>query len=646
MAEDIKKIPLVVGDGKDIRTLFDELDARYVIPLYQRAFAWGTEKYSNRENEIVQLMDDIMDVRNDTAYYLGSLIVAKRGGEFEVIDGQQRLTALFLLFHCLGLKVKKKGALSYACRETSNYAMRRIDDLMVDESRLDHPYEQSIYEGVKTIQKTIASHKKETPDYCDKMMAALKRVVLFRVCVPVGTDLNRYFEIMNTRGEQLEQHDIVKAMLMRPLSEGERAIFAEVWNACRDMTGYVQMHFGMERRVQLFGGYWEWVPNLKTITPDRNQVKKLERLLTINQVVAPSFKVDNIDGMTDNDERIRFESIIEFTHFLLHVLKVFILSKRMESCSSEQPLIDRLIDDKKLIVSFEKVMSLGVVNGQKISGHDFAWGFLDCLLRCRFLFDKYIIKREYKEENADGEWSLQELKVSSKRPYYVKTEFRNPGEWSRTAEYRKDRNKMIQACMRVSYTSPKVMHWITDLLWWLYKDNCGNLSRLASYSNVAETIAAEGEVYSFVHSETHDWGVGTPHIVFNFLDYLLWRDYWDGKGEPFDFEFRNSVEHWYPQHPSDGMFGEMERVDRFGNLCLIQSKVNARFSNLSPDSKKASYEDMVNKGSLKLRRMAKLTVSRGDIKPPVLWRDENCEKHEKEMLSILREVVSVKEEKA
>ena len=90
----------------------------------------------------------------------------------------------------------------------------------------------------------------------------------------------------------------------------------------------------------------------------------------------------------------------------------------------------------------------------------------------------------------------------------------------------------------------------------------------------------------------------------------------------------------------------MERVDRFGNLCLIQSKVNARFSNLSPDSKKASYEDMVNKGSLKLRLMAKLTVSMGDKKPPVVWRDENCKIHEDEMLDILREAVPVKDGEA
>ena len=59
--------------------------------------------------------------------------------------------------------------------------------------------------------------------------------------MPENTDLNRYFEIMNTRGEQLEQHDILKATLMSYLKdEKDKAIFAKIWDACSDMTGYIR----------------------------------------------------------------------------------------------------------------------------------------------------------------------------------------------------------------------------------------------------------------------------------------------------------------------------------------------------------------------------------------------------------------------
>ena len=52
-----------------------------------------------------------------------------------------------------------------------------------------------------------------------KFVDRLKHVVLYRIEVPEHTDLNRYFEIMNTRGEQLEQHDILKARLMNYLDD-------------------------------------------------------------------------------------------------------------------------------------------------------------------------------------------------------------------------------------------------------------------------------------------------------------------------------------------------------------------------------------------------------------------------------------------
>lgn len=101
-------------------------------------------------------------------------------------------------------------------------------------------------------------------------------------------------------------------------------------------------------------------------------------------------------------------------------------------------------------------------------------------------------------------------------------------------------------------------------------------------------------------------GVNTPHLVFNYLDYLLWkRD--QSKYSNFVFEFRNSVEHWYPQHPSEGTFEQWTTdagVNTFGNLCIIQRNVNSKFSNMSPESKQSTFKDMISKGSIKLRIMA------------------------------------------
>lgn len=146
-------------------------------------------------------------------------------------------------------------------------------------------------------------------------------------------------------------------------------------------------------------------------------------------------------------------------------------------------------------------------------------------------------------------------------------------------------------------------------------------------------------VWDFVNSTDHQRGVNTPHIVFHFLDFLLWKQSYDGGSErKFDFEFRNSVEHWYPQNPTDkegcprwNTGDGHGTVDRFGNLALLPTSINSRFSNQSPQGK-TGYESIIEKGSLKLRLMNELTKGKTSEE----WRTTYCEVHEKEMLELLK----------
>ena len=641
MITDIKLI-------KEGHTIFDQGDERYVIPLYQRAFAWGTEHYSNRENEIIQLMDDVTSINGEGDYYLGSLIVFRRRDQdpavYEVIDGQQRLTALYLIFSCLGCEIRKSKALSYDCRPQADYALENIDVLKKDTERLEKPYDSGIYLGIKTIQRKIEVESKSDAGYSDKLKTALEHVHLFRIEVPECTDLNRYFEIMNTRGEQLEQHDIVKASLMEPLDHRRREVFAEIWNACSDMNGCVQMHFDPQRRDLLFGSHWNEIYISSLLHPSAAVENATGNRLSIQQVVQENFRINIADEIADNDERIRFESIIDFRHFLLHVLKVFIACENIVNDNPEEKLIDDLLDDRKLILSFYRVRKNGRINGNNIDPRDFSWKFMCCLLHCRFLFDKYIIKREYREENSDGEWSLQEMNTSGaraqKKAYYVQTNF--CGFYQRRDDSRTRCNKMIQACLRVSFTSPKNMHWITELLKWAKsKSTNGSLNNPEGFETEAQKIAVDA-VRPFLQSGDYQQGVNTPHIVFNYLDFLLWKQSIQNNiDERFNFEFRNSVEHWYPQHPTTESEGCPQwnaddghgTVDRFGNLAILPASINSRFSNQTPKGK-IGYEANIKNGSLKLRRMA---AAMNDVHvTSEMWRTDICERHEKEMLDILR----------
>ncbi len=108
---------------------------KYIIPIYQRNYAWD-------ETQINQLIEDIYDFsieQNDssTHYYLGNLIVNDKGeNKFEVIDGQQRLTTLFLLVSYLNSKIEESNkekiipiyedSLEFAAREKANRTLKTL----------------------------------------------------------------------------------------------------------------------------------------------------------------------------------------------------------------------------------------------------------------------------------------------------------------------------------------------------------------------------------------------------------------------------------------------------------------------------------------------------------------------------------------
>lgn len=634
--------PIHIVEGN--KSIFDT-DMEYIIPLYQRAYAW-------EDKQLIQLIEDINDIADDMNYYIGTLIVSRQDNLFEVVDGQQRLTSLYLLLNCLGYEVK--NTLTFACREKSNYTLQNIQDLLqMNRSKLDmERIEPGIQNGINVILQEINKFSKE--QFCDK----LSRVVVYRIEVPKNTDLNRYFEIMNTRGEQLEQHDILKATMMGYLTdEKDKAIFAKIWDACSDMTGYVQMHFssrGNKVREAIFGSYWNDMPPKSWSNYKKNvKVSSLNGAgKNIKEIIQHDFRGNMDEGYLDDDIRVRFESIIDFSYFLMHTLKVYVTIKGISHENAALKLIDELLDDKKLLESFSRVVKHGVSVKGRINDNKefFSREFIICLLRTRYIFDKFIIKREYANESSDGEWSLKSLyvsgKQSKKKAYYRSTKFTCKGEHNQEirSNERNKQNIMLQSALRVSYTSPKVMHWITQLLIWLSEDKYTNAlgDDLSIFNGVVESIAKKAvrkQFFGDCHEDNdiYEMGVGTPHIVFNYLDYLLWKEN-PKKYDDFAFEFRNSVEHWYPQNPSEGTFESWkEGVDRFGNLCIIQRNVNSKFSNMSPEAKKSTFKEMISKGSIKLRIMSELT-EKGDGKTASLyWKDEKCEEHEKNMIQILRE---------
>ena len=70
-----------------------EQNATYHIPSYQRGYRWG-------ENEVERLLEDVWEAheKKKDDYYLQPIVVRNKGNnEYELIDGQQRLTTIYLI---------------------------------------------------------------------------------------------------------------------------------------------------------------------------------------------------------------------------------------------------------------------------------------------------------------------------------------------------------------------------------------------------------------------------------------------------------------------------------------------------------------------------------------------------------------------
>lgn len=585
-------------------------DDKYVIPLYQRAYAWA-------DKEINQLVDDVNDNERDN-YYIGTLVVYKRADAFEVIDGQQRLTTLFLLLIYLGADVRNN--LIFDCRQNSNLTLANFSEKGHKKKLDEVEEEESLKAGLEIIEEKFITDKIDKESFKEK----LSHVILYRIEVPECTDLNRYFEIMNTRGEQLEQHDVVKANMMALIEDSNiRNCFAKIWEACSDMTGYVQMNMSKDLRENLFGNKnwneypksYDFLRNLADNKPKEEATADTDSETILDGILSSNHESLKIP-MPEVGDKVRFDSAISFTYFLLHVLRIFVDKEKINRFK-----LPKLLEDINLLSEYKSLLA-GVEHGDILP-----LKFIDCLLKCRYLYDNYIIKREYSEDDKEGKWSLKSLNKSKDDGAY----------FTETFEKSKSKELMLQAAMRVSFTSPKIMHWITESLQWLYELDRSPQNN--EFELKLKAIINKSVIENLFNQDNYErMGVQTPHIAFNYLDYLLWED--NTNYDYFDFEYRTSVEHWFPQHPSSGSFTpwKEDEYNHFGNLCIIQRNINSKFSNLEPHSKKASYckeEEELKKKSLKLRIMADKTVVGTE------WKDI-YESHGEEMLNKLAEACNYK----
>jgi hypothetical protein len=611
-----------------VGAIFAEQGSSYVIPIYQRNYSW-------RQEQIEQLVDDVRAAARDPQqdhYFLGNLVVARAASgseqpgerELEVIDGQQRLTTLSLLRAALDEDDWLPGdRLHYASRPKATAALATL-------RRSDDEDGTGIHTAYKIVQQIVDAKLgagEERRQFADFLR---DRVQLVRAVLIADFDLNHYFEIMNTRGQQLQQVDIVKARLLRHLADDQAAqvCFSWIWDACAAMDRYVQLTTTPGRpdlRPSIFGDQWDRLDvadfaQLQALCPDASTEPEAAGTTASDarglRAALEAYAAATPREAAEEDGATRFRSPIEFPSLLLHVLKV------LDGGDDGGEDDEGGLDDNKLIKIFGVWLERA---GDQAPAQ--VRRFAVELLRCRFVLDNCVLKREFTATNGDdGAWSLKRLarSRSEKQNVAYPPAFRDRDD-EQADDPRTRRVLLLQSMLRVTYTSPRTMHWITAVLRLddLERDVVG---RAADVEEVLIGFAQERVRRAFLDVAPQPIGFAIERIVFTYLDYLLARS-----GRPdFEFAFRNSIEHFFPQYPDPQQLGTATvpaGLHDFGKLALISVGANSKFSNNMPKLK-LEFEQLIAQ-SPKLQEMAEVARHRA-------WDDQAIAAHGAKMLALLR----------
>lgn len=606
----------------------------YAIPLYQRNFAWTY-------NEIEQLLNDVADAFQEKRdnYYIGTLVVNEENDLFKIIDGQQRTTALNLialaLKHEFGFDRLKAVNLTFPARKKSN---ENIQKLFINE-KISEDDENELTRGYRhakdALKKVLGERQLEPQPFVDYLF---NKVIIFRSILPKDLDLNLYFERFNSRGEQLEAHEILKAQMMAKFGIDQEMAqkFARIWDACAEFDKPVASQFKMRRkradnfqeRERIFGWHFSNY-SFHNIYDDidfyQNKRRKLSDILGI--------KVN--EKITESEKDFGdYTQVIDFPTFLLHVLAIW----EGKDTSEVQ------LDDKKLLTLFD------------IKNKNETWviEFSELLLRMKHIFDNFIVRNSNMDSSSRNkdEWFLHKGTYYEYQPngkakeHYIVEERFTKNTFSDS-----EMNKniiLLQSMFAVTFTANRDSRWLYEVLQFLFEhiEELNDQEFAIRFKDFLEKMAvryAEGRLFT-EENIIKKYG-DIPVYAFNFVDYILWknreelgRKYKGIKFDQFKFAYRRSIEHWFPQHPnSDERVEKMDDqfLHSFGNLCIITDSQNSKFGNLVPSAKYKQWEGIFDRQSLKLQIMASITEK-------TKWESDQIKGLEKEILPMVKKFIESK----
>lgn len=195
----------------DKKTIGDLKGHRFFVPSYQRGYRWT-------EFEVTALLDDVSEfsTEGDKRYCIQPLIVKRReDGSFEVVDGQQRLTTIYIFMKIAAQEIRSAVPpfeLNYETRENSGSFLKNLsDDTSYDDSNIDYYHMGHAYRNMNTWLESQPDKSVAIQELNTKIR---KSVFFIWYELPQNSDPIAVFTKVNLGKIPLTNAELIKALLL------------------------------------------------------------------------------------------------------------------------------------------------------------------------------------------------------------------------------------------------------------------------------------------------------------------------------------------------------------------------------------------------------------------------------------------------
>lgn len=278
MSSDLKAI--FDPNVKTIQGIFGDTESYYYVPDYQRPYDWNSE-------QVEQLFDDVYESMssNEETYFLGPIIVIKTANGLEIVDGQQRLTTLTILFCVLrDFYNPEDKVLHNSVRSLidNKYRLR-----LITQAHKQNQFEHEILEKVvipeteitlkerenNKFLNTVLVFKEKLKDLTEEELNAFTEYLFKKVAMISITCTNQSYAIilfrtLNARGLDLSPADLIKSSLISKCDEEKKSQFISTWNQIDELSSQ------MDESIENLLTYYEYY--LLGTNPKKSLYEELE----------------------------------------------------------------------------------------------------------------------------------------------------------------------------------------------------------------------------------------------------------------------------------------------------------------------------------------------------------------------------------